>query len=383
MQLNRDSKWSEAPSHLLKKEGERRYAELFTVKSPSNQFIVDITDFGGIIVRIQVGDDKGNLSDVVLGENSCSEYVKASTYFGATIGRVSNRIAGGKFKLEGNEHQLAVNNGPNHLHGGLEGFDKVWWNCSRFELIDPPKEISIQNSEISPEREEKIALLQFERTSKDGEEGYPGGVALTLRYYITSRAVVWELLAENLDEKSTLVNLTNHSYFNLEGGDSIIDDQVITLNADHYNPVDSDCLALDSLQEIEKSSFKGIHKEGVSFGSLFANFGDVDHSFHLVGKDATKMTLKGEESMTFVARVESKKSRRKISIYSNQPCVQLYTGNFLTEEIQSFGQKCRKHGAFCLETQLPPNSINRKEYAQSTVLTRGKTYQNLTAFVFQ
>jgi len=220
---------------------------------------------------------------------------------------------------------------------------------------------------------------------KDGSEGYPGSLQITLRYYVSECEISWEILAELTGgSQSTIVNMTNHTYFNLKGvkSDVTIDDNQIYVAADRYDVVDGDCLVTGEEVALDKSGLAKLRENLTEFSEIFKSFGDVDHNMFLAGKDATKLTLYNDSEISLAARAKSPATGITLELYTNQPCLQLYTGNFLTTSMKSRGKSCTHHGGYCLETQMPPNAINREKYAKSTVLNHGEKFRNVTQFKF-
>lgn len=322
---------------------------------------VSITNYGGIVVSLVVPDRNGKPGDVVLGYDQVEEYVKASPYFGAIVGRYGNRIAGGQFTLNGKAYTLAQNNNGNHLHGGLKGFDKAVWKAQ----------------ELSTNRGPGLKLAYL---SKDGEEGYPGNLAVAVTYVLVANAneLVINYLATT--DKPTPVNLTNHSYFNLAGqGSGDILGHELTLFADRFTPVDKGLIPTGELRPVEGTPFdfrqptaigKRIHQaaEQLQFG------GGYDHNFVLSGKQDAGLTL--------AARVVEPTSGRIMEILTKEPGIQFYCGNFLDGSNVGKGNKpyCYRYG-FCLETQHFPDSPNKPDFP-TTILQPGKQYRTTTIYRF-
>jgi aldose 1-epimerase len=332
--------------------------ELFTLTNPSGMEVRLMT-YGGIIVSIRVPDRRGLMDDVVLGYDSLAGYVKSSPYFGAIVGRYGNRIAKGHFTLDGKAYTLAVNNGPNALHGGLKGFDKVVWTA---EPIPGDSSVGVKLS----------------YTSADGEEGYPGTLQATVSYMLRPDNTLAVSYAATTD-KPTPVNLTQHSYFNLAGaGRSTIVDQILTLNADHYTPVDSTLIPTGEIAPVAGTPFDfrtptAIGARIDSANQQLRNGGGYDHNFVLT------RTAPG---LSLVARVMDPGTGRVLTVTSTEPGVQFYTGNFLDGKITGKGGYVylRRYG-FCLETQHFPDSPNHANFP-STILRPGEQYQSQTVFAF-
>jgi len=322
---------------------------------------VEITNYGGIVTSIIVPDREGKLADVALGYDNLADYIKASPYFGALIGRYGNRIAKGKFTLGGKEYTLAVNNGPNALHGGLKGFDKVIWQA------DP---VPANGKEVG---------LKLTYTSKDMEEGYPGTLHATVWYSLTSDNEL-KIRYEAKTDKPTPVNLTNHSYFNLKGaGSGDILDHVVMLNADRFLPVDETLIPTGELRPVKGTPFdftqpKPIGQdikaddEQVKFGNGW------DHCWVLNRKKPGELTL--------VARVSEPTSGRVMEMYTTEPAVQFYSGNFLDgSNVGKGGKPYNFRNGFCLEAEHYPDSPNKPKFP-SAILKPGETYKQMTVYKF-
>ena len=325
----------------------------------SSGFSVSVIDYGGIITSIMMPGKNGELGDVVLGYENVEKYVEGSPYFGALIGRYGNRIAKGKFSLDGEDYQLAVNNGVNHLHGGTKGFDKVLWS-------------------VREETTEDYVKLTLTRTSPDMEEGYPGNLAVEVDYIVKDEATL-ELHYRATTDKKTIVNLTNHSYFNFSGGQESILDHELTLNASRYLPVDSTLIPTGELAAVENTpfDFKKAKKirtdidqdnEQLRFGAGF------DHCW------VTSATSSNE--MRFIARLYHEKSSRQMEIFSTEPAIQFYSGNFL--DGSNIGKKnitYHHRWGLCLETQHFPDSPNQPGFP-AVILEPGEKYVTSTKMIF-
>jgi aldose 1-epimerase len=297
-------------------------------------------------------DRKGNVDVVTLYLDSLDDYLAGHPYFGSVVGRYANRIAKGKFTLDGVEYTLATNNGPNHLHGGVRGFDKAVWNAEPAEAAD-------------------CVRLKLTHTSPDGDEGYPGTMTASVTYSLTGDN---ELRIEYTatTDKPTVVNLTNHAYWNLAGaGSGDVLDHVLTINADRYLPVDEGLIPLGELAPVKGTPMDFTKPHPI--GSRIAQVeGGYDHCYVLNRKG---------EGLSLAARVVEPKSGRAMEIYTTQPGIQLYTGNFLDGTVSGDGVAYQKHDALCLETEHYPDSPNRPEYP-STVLRPGETYHEVTVHKF-
>lgn len=331
--------------------------EVYTLKN-SKRMEVKVTNYGAIVMSILAPDRQGKLDDVVLGFDSAEEYraKKAHPYFGAVVGRYGNRIAKGQFTLDGKTYTLAKNNGPNALHGGLVGFDKKVWKGSQ--------------------KGNKVTL---ETISADGEEGYPGELRVTVAYELTeANELKIDYTAKT--NKPTVVNLTNHTYFNLGGpGRRDILAHDLTLNASHYTPVDSGLIPTGEIAAVGGTpfDFRQTTRIGARIDSKdeqLALGGGFDHNFVLDRKSANKLELAAEAYEPI--------SGRSLRVTTTEPGVQFYTGNFLDGSILGKGRQAYgKRRAFCLETQHYPDSPNQPKFP-STVLRPKDTYRSTTVFQF-
>ncbi len=320
---------------------------------------VKITNYGGIITHLMVPDESGELGDVVLGYNNLEGYVNASPYFGAIVGRYGNRIANGEFELDGQTFTLAKNNGPNHLHGGIKGFDKVVWDAEAFTTQDS-------------------AVLQLSYLSKDMEEGYPGNLDVQVVYALSNdNSLSIDYTATT--DKATICNLTNHTYFNLkDGGVSSILDHQLQLYADFYTPVDETLIPTGEIAPVEGTPFD--FREPVEIGARINNShpqlkngGGYDHNFVLNGEAG---------NLRLAARVTEPLTGRVLEVYTTEPGVQFYSGNFLDGSITGKnGITYEQRSGFCLETQHYPDSPNQENFP-STVLRPGDVYQTTTLWKF-
>ena len=320
---------------------------------------VDIITYGGRITSLKVPNKKGNIENVVLGFDNLEDYLKENPFFGALIGRYGNRIANGNFTLEGNEYTLATNNGENHLHGGLVGFDSVVWEAEPIERTD--------NSAL------KLTYL-----SKDGEEGYPGNLKVTVIYTLSNDNAL-EVSYKATTDKATVVNLTQHAYFNLTGDFSkdILNHDLV-LNADAFLPVDNRLIPTGEIRNVKGTPFdftsiKKIGKEIEVDNEQLKLGGGYDHCWVLNGE-------KG--NMRFVASAHDEISGRFMEVFSEEPGMQLYTGNFLDGSLPiPNGGTYKKRTGFCLETQHYPDSPNQKKFP-TTTLKPGETYSTKTTYKF-
>lgn len=324
---------------------------------------VEISDYGGTIVRLFTPDRRGQSADVVLGFDRVEDYVAHSPYFGALIGRCGNRIAGGKFTLDGKVHALATNNSPGgipcHLHGGNVGFDKVLWQPTPFERDGVPG-------------------LKLTYRSRDGEEGYPGNLDVTVTYALVSDRAL-RIDYEATTDAPTPVNLTNHSYFNLagEGVDDILG-HALTLNATGYTPVNAGLIPLGRIAPVAGTpfDFTAPHKIGERIelpNEQLRHAGGYDHNFVLDGADG---------SLRLAASVLEPLSGRVLEVLTTEPGLQFYSGNFLAGAFAGKkGHVYPRRAGFCLETQHFPDAPNQPGFP-SVILRPGQTYRSTTVYRF-
>ena len=329
--------------------------DLFTLTN-ANGMKAKIMTYGAILTELHVPDRQGRSDDVVLGFDDLESYLKGHPHFGATTGRVANRIAKGKFTLDGKEYTLAVNNGPNSLHGGLKGFDKVVWKAESKEASEG---VAVQLTYVSP----------------DGEEGYPGNLTTVVNYTLTNQNEL-RIDYKATTDKATPVNLTNHSYFNLAGPQSgDILGHELTLAADEYTPADDTLIPTGEIRSVKGTPLD--FTKAATIGSRIAQVADktggYDHNFVLRGKG---------KSLALAARAYEPKTGRVMEMYTTEPAVQLYTGNFLDGKLKGKGGVMyQKHQAFCLEAQHFPDSVNHPEFP-SVILRPGQTYTQTTVYKF-
>lgn len=337
------------------KTPEGQTVSLYTLKN-KNGLEAGIIDYGGIIVSLKTPDREGKFGDVVLGFDSLDGYAGKHPYFGALIGRYGNRIAKGRFTLGGKEYTLAQNNGPNALHGGLKGFDKHIWHA-----------------EPASDGRQRLVLRH---SSPDGDEGYPGMLNVAVTYTLTDEDELRIDYSATTD-KATVINLTNHSYFNLAGAGSILDHS-LELAAARYTPVDSTLIPTGQLEPVAGTPFDFTKPERIGTGinadhPQIQAGGGYDHNFVLDGKAGT---------LRRIARVSEPVSGRAMEVFTTQPGVQFYTGNFLDGTLKGKGgQVYEKRSGFCLETQHFPDSPNRPEFP-STVLSAGQEFTSTTIYKF-
>ena len=313
---------------------------------------VSITNYGGIITSIVVPDRQGKMGDIVLGYDTLEQYIANSPYFGAIVGRYANRIAKGRFTLNGREYHLAVNNGKNSLHGGLKGFDKVVW-------------------EPGPIRDSSKAELELTYLSKDGEEGYPGNVKVRVVYTLNDHNELTTLIEAETD-KPTPVNLCNHTYFNLSEADTNILGHILTLFADQYTKVNDELIPTGELPQVRGTAMD--FNNSNSIGERIAKVrGGYDHNFVLKKKP-------GELSMA--AQLYDPRSGRQVEVMTTQPGIQFYSGNFLDGTIRGKdGKIYKQHYGLCLETQHFPDSPNQPSFP-NTILKPGTKFSEKTVYRF-
>ena len=342
---------------------DQRVVQLYTVTN-ANGLKMDVTNYGAIIVRLYVPDRDGKLDDIVLGFDEFSGYTPDSPYLGAVVGRYGNRIADGKFTLDGKTYTLAKNNTPNgvpvHLHGGEVGFDKVLWNAE-------------------PVSKDGIHGVKLSYTAKDGEEGYPGNVTVTVHYWLTNENELKITYAATTD-KATPLNVTQHTYFNLSGaGVGTILDHEVTLDASHFTPTDKGLIPTGEIAPVEGTpfDFRKPHKIGARIDADHEQLklgGGYDHNWVLDKKKP------GELSRAAV--VYEAKTGRQIEVFTTEPGIQFYAGNFLDGTIKGKqGRIYLYRGGLCLETQHFPDSPNQPNFP-STILRPGKTYESTTIYRF-
>lgn len=329
----------------------------FTMKN-TNDVTMKVITFGGIVTSLQIPDKEGNLGDVVLGCDDVQGYLDASSFFGALIGRYGNRIAGGKFSLDGEEYTLATNNGANHLHGGVNGFDMVNWSA---------KTVEVENG----------VALELTYVSEDGEEGYPGKLTTTVVYTLDNDNN-WTVDYKATTDKKTIVNLTQHSYFNLSAMKSDILGQELVLNADHYLPVDSTLIPTGELRPVAGTPFDFNTAKTIGQDINVEN----QQLAYGLGYDHCWILKESEESMNFAASLFDPASGRFMEIYTTEPAIQFYSGNFLDgTQPGKGGVKYDYRTGLCLETQHYPDSPNQPEFP-SVVLDSGEVYQTTTIMKF-
>ncbi len=334
-----------------------KITNLYTLRN-ANGMIATITNYGGRVVSLLVPDKNGKMTDVVVGFKSVKDYVNSTEpYFGATIGRYGNRIAKGKFKLDGKEYTLFTNNGPNTLHGGKKGFQAVVWDAK--QLSD--------------------STLELSYISKDMEEGFPGNLNVKVTVGLTSsNEITFDY--EATTDKKTVVNLTNHAFFNLNGeGSGAVNDHILQINADKYTPVDSTLIPLGKNEPVAGTPFD--FRKPIAIGARInakdeqlKNGMGYDHNFVLNHSDST---------IPYAATATGTRTGIVMKVYTQEPGLQFYSGNFMkSKNTFKGGARDNFRNAFCLETQHFPDSPNQPSFP-STVLEPGKTYKTRSVYKFE
>jgi aldose 1-epimerase len=314
--------------------------------------------YGGIIVSLRVPDRAGRFDDIVLGYDNLANYLRQSSYFGAIIGRYGNRIAKGRFTLDGKAYTLATNDGPNHLHGGVKGFDKVVW----------------KGEPASTAGGESVTLRY---TSPDGEEGYPGTLRVRVTYTLTDLDQLSFEYAATTD-KPTPVNLTQHSYFNLAGAGSDILGHELTIDADRFTPVDATLIPTGQMAPVSGTPFD--FRRSTAIGARIDE--DDEQLRHGRGYDHNFVLNRTREGLVHVARLVDPRSGRMLDVQTTEPGVQFYSGNFLDGSVTGKGGSVYSHrSGLCLETQHFPDSPNQPGFA-STILRPGEQYRSKTVLTF-
>jgi len=340
------------------KDGEA--VEIYTIGNDSG-FSARIMTRGATLVNLHVPDRDGKLVDVLLGFDDVSGYEsEGNQYFGCTTGRVCNRIAKGKFSLDGKDYTLAINNEPNHLHGGVErSLDKVVWQAKSF----------------SSDKGQSVRLTY---TSPDGEEGYPGKLEITVGFFIPADRNSLSISYKATTDARTPINLTNHAYFNLggEGSETVLNHR-LRLNADNYTPTDDTLIPTGEIAKVEGTDldFRGFKRIGARIKSVgeTAAIG-YDHNFVLNDREA-------DAAMTLAAVLVEPESGRRMRVMTTEPGIQFYSGNFLEGQKGKGGKTYAHRSALCLETQHFPDSVNHASFP-TTILNPGEEYSTKTIYAF-
>ncbi|MBB4037698.1 aldose 1-epimerase [Dysgonomonas hofstadii] len=316
-----------------------------------------IINYGAKIVSLNVPDKDGKLTDVVLGHNNLEEYLGSEEpYFGAVCGRTGNRIAKGKFTLDGISYQLVINNGPNNLHGGIKGFNAVVWDAKRIDS----------------------QTLELTYLSKDGEEGFPGNLNVKITYKLTDDNSL-DIDYEATTDKATIINLTNHSYFNLSGeGDPSVNDHVLVMHASQFLPTDDTAIPYGAPELVKGTPFDFTAPHAI--GERIED--DFEQLHFGKGYDHTMVLDKADNDLALAIECYSPKTGIKMDIHTTEPGVQIYTGNWMSGNFEGkHGHRYPARAAVCFETQHFPDSINKPQYP-SVVLRPGKIFRSRTTHKF-
>ena len=323
----------------------------------ANGMQVKVLDFGAIISELHVPDRDGKVADVVLGFDRIEPYLDNQAFLGALIGRFGNRIAKGQLSLDGKSYQLAINNPPNHLHGGEQGFHQVLWQAVPFETSE-------------------AVGVTFTRSSPDGEDGYPGKLDVSVVYQLNNDNAL-SLRYHAVSDQATPVNLTNHSYFNLAGQGDILAHQIV-INADRYTPVDAGSIPTGELADVAGTPFD--LRQPAAIGAGLA----ADHPQIAIGRGYDHnfvLNKQAGQALSLAALVREPHSGRVMQVYTEEPGVQFYSGNFLDGSQQGKGISHTHRSAFCLETQHFPDSPNHPHFPDS-ILRPGQEYSTSTVYRF-
>ena len=338
----------------MKKTTDKNYKDIYYYSLENNNGVsVTLTNYGATVTSIITPDRSGSKDEITLTYDDVSGFMKGKGYFGATVGRYANRINDGRFELNGKEYKLFCNDGKNHLHGGKKGFDKMVWE----------EKSTTQNS------------VSFFYRSADGEEGYPGNLDVTVEFTLDDDNN-FKIHNTAQSDKDTIVNLTNHTYFNLAGHKSgPVTKHVMLINADSFTPVDVYGCTTGEVSGVSGTPFDfriptAIGARMNDDSEQLKNGKGYDHNYIINGN-----------GYRHAAKVAEPEFGRTVSVYTDKPCMQLYCGNFLEAENGKDSAVYKKHGAFCLETQFAPDSPNHKNYA-SPVLRKGEIYDFTTCYQF-
>lgn len=320
------------------------------IRMKNDALEVDVSNYGCTIMKLLCKDKDGNFEDVVLGYETIEEYFDRDAYLGALVGRVANRIGDGTFKLGDNTYTLAINNGPNHLHGGIKGFS---YQVFDYEIMDHDS-------------------IKFFYVSKDEEEGYPGNLQLEVTYSLRDTAFVITYKAES--DKDTIINLTNHSYFNLSGKKEDIQNHYLQVHADEFACIDKDGLPTGWIEDVTKTPF---------------DFRELTKIKDVITKEHEQLLLANGLDHPFLFNTNKdqvilidKNSGRKLTVSSTLPGAQIYTANFLDGRDGKYGLQYHARDGICIETQYMPDEINIREDAES-ILRKGERYESMTSYQFE
>jgi len=328
----------------------------FTLTNAAGDSVRVIT-YGGIITSINVRDRDGQRNDVVLGHDTLAGYLGDNSHFGAVVGRYANRIGGAQFAIDGQVYKLAANNGPNSLHGGRVGFDKAVWKADPIDAVG-------------------AAGVKLTHTSPDGDEGFPGALSVNVVYTFNDRGEL-AIDYEATTDKPTVVNLTNHSYFNLGGeGSGDVLGNVLTLNADRYTRVDRQLIPTGELADVAGTPLD--FRAGTTIGARIHDAAIIELA---KGYDHNFVVNRSGVGEVKAAEVFDPRSGRVLQVFTTEPGVQLYLANHQSGKVGKSGHVYDQYGAFCLETQHYPDSPNKPEFP-STLLRPGETYKSRTVYAF-
>jgi aldose 1-epimerase len=352
---------AEPVSEPFGKTKDGQAVELYTLKNNTG-LVAKVMTRGATLVQLHVPDKDGKAADVILGFDDVTGYESEDNqYFGCTTGRVCNRIAKGKFTLEGKEYTLAINNDPNHLHGGLDkSLDKLVWKAH-------------------PYSNEKGQGVKFTVTSPDGDEGYPGTLEISVSYYVPNDTNSVSISYTATTDKATPVNLTNHAYFNLAGeGSETVLNHSLRINADTYTVSDDTMIPTGEIASVEGTDLD--FRKRTVIGKRIESIGKTaaigyDHNFVLNPREEGK-------TMTLAAVVVEKESGRRMRVMTTEPGIQFYSGNFLKGQKGKGGKTYAHRSALCLETQHYPDSVNHENFP-TTILKPGEKYESKTTYAFE
>lgn len=332
--------------------------DIYTLKNAKGS-IAKIMTYGGTVVQLMVPDKNGKMGDIVLGFDNLKDYEEKSPYFGSIVGRYGNRIGNAEFTLDGKEYTLAANNNGQHLHGGIKGFDKVVWQAEPIESKEGP-------------------ALKLHYLSKDMEEGYPGNLDVTVTYTLTNDNEL-KIDYHATTDKPTICNLTNHCYFNLAGqGNGNILGHELMINADYFTPVDQYLITTGEIRPVKGTPFDFTSPTAIG-KRIDANDQQIKYG---LGYDHNWVLNKNDFEMSLAAKVYEPTSGREMEVYTNEPGLQFYSGNFLDGTLT--GKNGKVYGyrsGFCLETQHYPDSPNKPNFPP-VVLRPGQVYQTTTIYKF-
>jgi len=349
-----------------------RAVDLYTLQN-ANGLTAKVTNYGGILTELHVPDRHGKLGDVVLGFDNLAQYLQKHPYFGATVGRVANRIANGKFTLDGKTYTLAINSPPNALHGGIKGFDKMLWQAEPHDGRDasPRRPGARQSGNLAEASLPSAVKLTY--TSPDGEEGYPGTLAVTVIMSLTD-ANEFRIDYTATTDKPTPVNLTNHSYFNLACEGDVLGHELM-IAADRYTPKNAASIPTGEIAPVKGTPFDFTRPQPL--GARFSQLPDRP-----VGYDHNYVLNSQAGALALAARVVEPKSGRVLEAFTTEPGVQLYTSNYFDGSLTGKrGIVYQQHAALCLEAQHFPDAVNQPNFP-SIILRPGQTYRQTTTYKF-